>query len=229
MTTDVKYYGIPGRGEAVRLMLKLKGTKYTETYIDSKTWKAGEKENTKWNVMPVITLENGQVAGMSRSILRYIAKTTYVEGNPLYPTDPNDALVVDEVMDFLGEDIWMEMLKSVGEKNGEEIAKNTLASGGKAFLQLNELEKNIEGTDSTLKNGNLSVADIYIYAAIGWYSSGFMTKETNAQSLFTGRPKLSAICTRVGALAAVKAHQTDANNKIAMKQAYMTAPWSSKL
>ena len=152
MTTDVKYYGIPGRGEAVRLMLKLKGTKYTETYIDSKTWKAGEKENTKWNVMPVITLENGQVAGMSRSILRYIAKTTYVEGNPLYPTDPNDALVVDE-----------------------------------------------------------------------------MTKETNAQSLFTGRPKLSAICTRVGALAAVKAHQTDANNKIAMKQAYMTAPWSSKL
>ena len=166
MTTDVKYYGIPGRGEAVRLMLKLKGTKYTETYIDSKTWKAGEKENTKWNVMPVITLENGQVAGMSRSILRYIAKTTYVEGNPLYPTDPNDALVVDGVMDFLGEDIWMEMLKSVGEKNGEEIAKNTLASGGKAFLQLNELEKNIEGTDSTLKNGNLSVADIYIYTHV---------------------------------------------------------------
>ena len=41
--------------------------------------------------------------------------------------------------------------------------------------------------------------------------------------------KLSAICTCVGALAAVKAHQTDANNKIAMKQAYMTAPWSSKL
>ena len=33
---------------------------------------------------------------MSRAILRYLGKTTFVEGETLYPTDPNEALIVDE-------------------------------------------------------------------------------------------------------------------------------------
>ena len=33
---------------------------------------------------------------MSRAILRYLGKTTIVEGETLYPTDPNEALIVDE-------------------------------------------------------------------------------------------------------------------------------------
>ena len=80
------------------------------------------------------------------------------------------------VMDFLGEDIWSELLSVVGKKNAEELAAKSLSPGGKAFLQLNELEKNIEGSNSTLRSGKLSIADVYIFAATGWYASGFMTK-----------------------------------------------------
>ena len=132
-------------------------------------------------------------------------------------------------MDFLGEDIWSELLGVVGKKNAEELAAKTLSPGGKAYQQLNELEKNIEGSNSTLKSGKLSIADVYIYAATGWYASGFMTKATNVKSLFSGRPKLQAICSRVGQLPAIKAHQEDENNAVHLKQAYLSTPWASKL
>ena len=65
-------------------------------------------------------------------------------------------------MDFLGEDIWSELLSVVGKKNAEELAAKSLSPGGKAFLQLNELEKNIEGSNSTLRSGNYPLL-IYIY------------------------------------------------------------------
>ena len=54
------------------------------------------KEEDEVECYSVITLENGQNAGMSRAILRYLGKTTIVEGESLYPTDPNEALIVDE-------------------------------------------------------------------------------------------------------------------------------------
>ena len=147
----------------------------------------------------------------------------------LEPTLTSNTYMCTTVMDFLGEDIWSELLSVVGKKNAEELAAKSLSPGGKAFLQLNELEKNIEGSNSTLKSGKLSIADVYIFAATGWYASGFMTKATNVQSLFNGRPKLKAICTRVGQLPAIKAHQHDENNTVHFRQAYSMAPWTSKL
>eukprot|EP00944_MAST-04C_sp_MAST-4C-sp1_P007481 g7481.t1 len=96
MKPKLQYFGVPGRGEAVRLMLKLRGDSYSDVYINTKAWRSEIKKKTKWNVIPVITLENGQNAGMSRAILRYLGKTTFVEGETLYPTDPNEALIVDE-------------------------------------------------------------------------------------------------------------------------------------
>ena len=76
-------------------MLKLRGDSYSDVYISSKEW-VEIKKKTRWNVIPVITLEMAN-AGMSRAILRYLGKTAIVEGETLYPTDPNEALIVDEV------------------------------------------------------------------------------------------------------------------------------------
>ena len=42
------------------LMLKLRGDSYSDVYISSKEWRGRNKEKTRWNVIPVITLENGQ-------------------------------------------------------------------------------------------------------------------------------------------------------------------------
>ena len=47
--------------------------------------------------MPVLTTPAGKTAGMSRSLLRYLAKKVQIDGHSLYPDDDDDALLVDEV------------------------------------------------------------------------------------------------------------------------------------
>lgn len=224
-----QYYGIPGRGEVVRLMLELGGLPYEDQLVNGKEWRADGakmKKATKWNVMPVLTLPDGQKAGMSRSILRYLAKIVSVEGEPLYPTDPKAALTCDEVADFIGEDVWSSLLKVVGEKDAAAMAARLMAPGGKVSTQLDELEKNIGGTNSTLRSGKLCMADIYIYAAAGWFVSGFMSKNVNVEVFFRGRPKLRAIVERVGQLPAIRAYYASPHNKVGMNQAYKAAPFA---
>ena len=48
---------------------------------------------------------DGRTFGQQRAILRYLAKTIQHNGKPLYPENPEDALLVDGFLDVL-EDIW---------------------------------------------------------------------------------------------------------------------------
>ena len=77
---------------------------------------------------------------------------------------------------------------------------------------LPEIEANIQGHCSVLAS-QLTTADVYIFAAFGWWASGFMTKAVSTDSLLTGRPKIQAIIDRVGALPAVKAYYSKAEKK----------------
>jgi glutathione S-transferase len=109
----------------------------------------------------------------------------------------------------------------VGEKDGDERATKLFAPDGKVTLQLNELEKNIEGTDSVLASGDLTTADVFIFAAFGWFASGFMTKITSVENLLKNRPKLAAIVDRVGAMPEVKAYYSlEAKKAQPMAQVY---------
>merc|ERR1712107_710348 len=121
---------------------------------------------------------------------------------------------------FVGEDIWRNLLTVVGEKDADERAQKLMEKGGKVNLQLDELEKNIMGSSSVLAS-QLTTADVYIFAAFGWFASGFMTKLVNTESLLGGRPKLQAIVDRVGALPAVKKYySSEAKKKQPMAQVY---------
>ena len=44
MKPKLQYFGVPGRGEAVRLMLKLRGDSYSDVYINTKSMKVRNKE-----------------------------------------------------------------------------------------------------------------------------------------------------------------------------------------
>lgn len=157
-----------------------------------------------------MTLPSGQVAGQSQPLLRYLGKKIEVDGTPLTPADDLELLLVDEILSFVGEDIWRVLL---GVRSDEEAATAVMAAGGTAAVYLDELEKNIQGTTSVLPSGALSIADVYIFAAFGWWASGFMTKAVSTDSLLTGRPKIQAIIDRVGALPAVKAYYSKAEKK----------------
>ena len=174
-------------------------------------WPAA-KEATRWGMMPTLRLPSGQVAGQSQPLLRYLGRSISVDGHPLTPDDPLEALEVDEVLSFVGEDIWRDLLTAVAGRtpDAEERAAVLMGEGGKVSLMLDELEKNLSGTGSVLASGVLTTADVYIFAAFGWWSSGFMTEHVNTSSLLDGRPKLAAIIARVGALPAVREYYSTA-------------------
>eukprot|EP00747_Dinoflagellata_sp_TGD_P168084 gnl/TRDRNA2_/TRDRNA2_193701_c0_seq1.p1 gnl/TRDRNA2_/TRDRNA2_193701_c0~~gnl/TRDRNA2_/TRDRNA2_193701_c0_seq1.p1 ORF type:complete len:226 (-),score=63.87 gnl/TRDRNA2_/TRDRNA2_193701_c0_seq1:320-997(-) len=210
---EVKYFAIPGRGESIRLLLAIGNIDFKDTPVDFKAFMTTMKKQTRWQVVPTLTLPSGQVVGQSQAILRYLGKHIKVDGKNLTPESDEEALIVDEVLQFVGEDIWRVLLKVVGEKDADEQGKALMGPNGKVVEMLDELEKQIAGKDSVLATGTLSTADIYIFAAFGWWSSGFMTKHVNTSSLLQGRPKLQAIVDRVGALPQVKAYYSTAAKK----------------
>lgn len=138
-------------------------------------------------MMPTLKLPGGQVAGQSQPLLRYLGQKVSLDGHPLTPSDDLELLVVDEVLSFVGEDIWRVLL---GVRTDEAAAAEVMAVGGQVCGYLDELEQNIAGRDSVLSSGILSIADIYIFAAFGWWASGFMTGAVNTSTLLDGRPKL---------------------------------------
>ena len=223
---ELHYFPIPGRGEVIRLMLRIGHYRFTDNLVNMEAWK-GQKEQTRWQVMPTLSgLPGSRVGGQSRALLRYLGKAITVEGSPLTPEDPVEALLVDEAMDFLGEDIWSVLLRyCVGEKDADVKAAELLAPSGKVSTMLDELERNIEGSDSLLASSKLSTFDVYLFAALGWFASGFMTKNVNVDVLVRGRPKLANIVTRVGRLPEVRAFYADPDNKIFMNQVYKKLPF----
>jgi glutathione S-transferase len=150
---------------------------FKDTFVSGKEWKStGQKEATRWNVIPTLTLPSGQVAGQSQAVLRYLGRTIKIDGKALTPVNPEDSLVCDEVLSFLGEDIWRSLLKVVGEKDADEQAVALMAKGGKVTLMLNELEQQISGAGSALPS-QLSIADVYIFAAFGCVVYCFTPKQ----------------------------------------------------
>ena len=107
-----------------------------------------------------------------------------------------------------------------GAPKNPKIAKKFLAPKGKITLMLDELESNMEGTSSLLSSGKLCTFDVYLFAAIGWFGSGFMTTHLTVERLLENRPRLCEICQRVGNLPAVKEFYADPMNKIVMNGAY---------
>ena len=103
----------------------------------------------------MLTLPTGQVVTESVAIGRYAAKLAN-----LYPTDPLEALFVDELIDVIG-DIMApqnpdrEVLKGLREKWAD----------GKLKIIVNYLNKKVTeaGPGSFLVGGKLSLADFYVY------------------------------------------------------------------
>ena len=124
---------------------------------------------------------------------------------PLYPVDPQEALVVDEICDFLGEDIWGPIVgKILGAPKDQKtgIAQDLIEEGGSVKVQIRMLEDTIVGPFAA--GPALTIADVYIFAAFGWFASGFFTSKFSVETLLSGCPKLTSIVHAVGAIPEIK-------------------------
>mmetsp|Transcript_8070 Transcript_8070/g.11722 ORF Transcript_8070/g.11722 Transcript_8070/m.11722 type:complete len:297 (+) Transcript_8070:10-900(+) len=161
------YFGIPGRGEAIRLALAIGGVEFEDHRVPFPAW-GKVKPTTPWGAVPVLKLADGSQLAQARSVLRFVGRHT-----SLYPVEePLLAQRVDELMDAL-EDLGA-TITNVGQglptKEEKEAARLVAVSeGGVVHDVLVRIDAFIEahGDDGYAVGADLNIASILTFTTIG--------------------------------------------------------------
>jgi len=216
---SLMYFDLTGRAEAIRQAFVLGGIPFEDKRVAFSDW-AKVKPTTRSGQMPEIKID-GRVYSQSMAILRYAGKLAR-----LYPTDPVDALAVDEAIAIANEmesavSILFSMdliCKGMSDKDkakrkvvvGEALAEDKLPP---IFARLEQLVREspsgwIAGTSGP------TVADLVVAGTVEFFSGpavryglkeGLVTKATY--------PGLLALVDQVHALPAVAKWDADHPSK----------------
>jgi len=162
------YFGIPGRGEAIRLALAISGIEFEDKRIPFPVW-GNVKPTTPWGTVPVLELADGTQLAQARSILRFVGKYT-----GLYPTEEYlMAQRIDELMDAL-EDLGDTITKSGRDlsNNKDELItarRSAVSNGGAVYNLLAKIDAFIgaNGVDGHAVGSEMTIADILAFTALG--------------------------------------------------------------
>jgi prostaglandin-H2 D-isomerase / glutathione transferase len=166
----VTYFGIPGRGESIRLALAIGGVAFQDERIEFKQWPS-IKPTTVWGSLPTLTLSTGEVIAQQRAVLRMIGKET-----GLYPEDITKAALVDSLMDAL-EDLGTQTSKQgdgLPKLEKEAARAKAMAKGGPSYVCLERIEAFVasHGSDGYAVGKALTIADIFLFTSTGSLVSG---------------------------------------------------------
>lgn len=159
------YFGIPGRGEAIRLALAIGEVEFEDKRVPFPAW-SKVKPTTPWGTLPVLELADGSQLAQARSVLRFVGKHT-----SLYPVEPLVAQRVDELMDAL-EDLGA-TITNVGQglaKEEKEAARLVAVSeGGEVYDILAKIDAFIQanGTGGYAVGAEMNIASILTFTNIG--------------------------------------------------------------
>uniref|UniRef100_A0A7R9YBQ3 Glutathione transferase n=1 Tax=Pinguiococcus pyrenoidosus TaxID=172671 RepID=A0A7R9YBQ3_9STRA len=194
----LKYFGFPGRGESVRLAMAINGIDFENDVVSFERWGGGEKAAAPYGGLPVLEID-GVARAQTGALLRYVGK---LGDKGLYPSDPAEALKVDEALEFADE-VSTIVLTSLAPKSygfpdfesedakrvHRESVANTLLAPKFAKLEALIVEND--------KNG-LIFTDHLTIAELKWYQvmklmktmwdhlpTGFFDQYPNVQKLYT--------------------------------------------
>jgi glutathione S-transferase len=108
-----------GRGECARLALTIGQIPFEDERVGSRELFVQMKEKLPYGALPVLTV-NGATLGQSNAIARYVGRLT-----DLYPTDPWQAALCDEVLDtveeistFIGSTMFLDEEQKKAKREG---------------------------------------------------------------------------------------------------------------
>jgi glutathione S-transferase len=154
-----------GRGEPARLALAIGGIPFEDDRVPFADW-SRRKAGTPFGAIPVLEVD-GQVVTQSNGINRYVGKLA-----GLYPADPWQAALCDEVMDAV-EDITIKVVATFDLPEEEKKAERQLLAEGPLRLYLTRLQGLLVAHGGLYFAGNrLSVADLKAFVWIGHLRSG---------------------------------------------------------
>jgi prostaglandin-H2 D-isomerase / glutathione transferase len=154
-----------GRGEPARLALGIGGIAFEDDRIPLAEWES-RKGQTPFGGLPVLEVD-GEVVSQSNGINRYVGKLA-----DLYPADPWQAALCDEVMDAV-EDVTVKIVATFGLPAAEmKVQREALVAGPITFY-LERLQGRLEAHGGRYFAGDrLSVADLKVFFWIGHLESG---------------------------------------------------------
>lgn len=161
------YFGIPGRGEAIRLALTIGGIDFEDQRIPFPAW-GKVKSSTPWGNLPVLELADGSQLAQARSLLRFVGKHT---SPMLYPVDPLMAQRVDELMDAL-EDLGAAITSTGQGLSKEEMDAERLVAvskGGAIHTILAKIDAFIQanGSNGYAVGSQMNIASLLTFTSIG--------------------------------------------------------------
>ena len=157
-----------GRGEPVRLALVLGGVPFEDDRVKFNDWGA-RKSGTPFGALPVLEVD-GVVISQSNTITRYVGKLT-----KLYPEDPWQAALCDEVMDAV-EDLngRIGVTMAISDPAAKKAAREELAAGPMS-VHLERLNAYLESRGGEyFADNRLTVADLKIFSLVSHLSSGML-------------------------------------------------------
>lgn len=165
----LSYFDFPGsRGEECRLALYIAGVEFEDVRVQQKDWPA-LKDSTPWGTLPTFEVEGLGVLGQTNAILTYVGRE-----HGLHPRDAWTAARHEDLMaaveDLRANVVPVLRIQDPAEKvkAREELASGFLKRWGRAVeRRLTEL-----GPGPFAAGESVSVADIKLYMASRWFSSG---------------------------------------------------------
>jgi glutathione S-transferase len=155
-----------GRGEVARIALSIGNIPFEDERIPFAEWPR-RKPEMPFNAMPVLEVDGMRVT-QSNAINRYAGKLA-----DLYPSDPLQALICDEVMDAV-EDVTIKTVAtfSIADEEEKKAARKALVAGP-LTLYLERLEERlIQHGGEWFAGGRISVADLKVFVWVGRLKSG---------------------------------------------------------
>lgn len=154
-----------GRGEPARLALAVGGVAFEDDRIAGPNWPA-RKPSTPFGSLPVLEVD-GQLITQCNTINRYVGKLA-----DLYPTDPWQAALCDEIMDAV-EDIDTQVGATFNMSDEEKKLARAKLVSGPLPLFLERIERRLkERGGQYFAGGRLTVADLKVFVWVRRLKSG---------------------------------------------------------
>lgn len=159
-TLKLSYFDFDGgRGEPVRMALRLEGIDFEDHRIAISEW-SKHRGNYPFEQVPVLEID-GKVLTQSNTINRLIGKMT-----KLYPDDNWQAALCDEVMDAVDDAVQLIVNTLFVEEAEKKRMREELAAG-KLPMYLSALNtKLISNGGEFFSDSRLTIADLKVYVWI---------------------------------------------------------------
>ena len=153
------------RAKAITINFKLAKVPFELDIVTGEVFKADQSNTAKYPLgqLPVLTLPDGRLITQSVAIARYAGKLS-----GLYPSDPVEALLVDEIIDTCNE-----VLASAPQTPDNDLKKTLREEWAAGKLQKFLRYLNVKAAGGTyLVGGKLTLADIFLFQTIKGLRSG---------------------------------------------------------